>query len=106
MGLLRHEALRAEVLLQVKKKEGVYIAIVSPSAARFMHGRSTQVMSERSESPLSKRRLTICIVGSGGVGKSSLTVRYLQGTFPEVRLLKVLGNAHCYDYNIILTLVL
>ena len=52
-----------------------------------MHGRSAGIMSDRSESPLSKRRLTICIVGSGGVGKSSLTVRYLQGTFPEVRLL-------------------
>ena len=33
---------------------------------------------------LSKRRLTVCVVGSGGVGKSSLTIRYLQGHFPEV----------------------
>lgn len=33
----------------------------------------------------SKRRLTICVVGSGGVGKSSLTVRYLNNHFPEVR---------------------
>jgi small GTP-binding protein len=32
---------------------------------------------------LSKRRLTICVVGSGGVGKSSLTVRFLKGIFPE-----------------------
>lgn len=32
----------------------------------------------------SKRRLTICVVGSGGVGKSSLTVRYLNNHFPEV----------------------
>ena len=32
----------------------------------------------------SEKRLTICVVGSGGVGKSSLTVRYLQGHFPEV----------------------
>ncbi len=31
-----------------------------------------------------KRRLTFCVVGNGGVGKSSLTVRYLQGHFPEV----------------------
>ena len=30
------------------------------------------------------RRLTLCVVGSGGVGKSSLTCRYLQGDFPEV----------------------
>lgn len=34
--------------------------------------------------PSSEKRLTICVVGSGGVGKSSLTVRYLQGHFPEV----------------------
>nr|ABD65422.1 Rap1-like [Suberites domuncula] len=33
--------------------------------------------------PTSKRKLTLCVVGSGGVGKSSLTVRYLQGQFPE-----------------------
>ena len=57
----------------------------------FLHGCSAELMSDRSESPLSKRRLTICIVGSGGVGKSSLTVRYLQGTFPEVR------TKHCFS---------
>ena len=34
--------------------------------------------------PLSKRPLTICVVGSGGVGKSSLTIRFLKGTFSEV----------------------
>lgn len=33
---------------------------------------------------VSKGRLTLCVVGSGGVGKSSLTVRYLHGRFPEV----------------------
>ncbi len=32
----------------------------------------------------STRRLTICVVGSGGVGKSSLVTRYLHGHFPEV----------------------
>ena len=32
---------------------------------------------------VSKRRLTICVVGSGGVGKSSLVTRYLHGHFPE-----------------------
>ncbi len=35
-------------------------------------------------SEVSRSRLTLCIVGSGGVGKSSLTVRYLHGHFPEV----------------------
>ena len=33
---------------------------------------------------LSLRRLTICVVGMGGVGKSSLTLRYMNGHFPEV----------------------
>lgn len=33
---------------------------------------------------LSKRRLTVCVVGSGGVGKSSITLRYINGHFPEV----------------------
>ena len=41
---------------------------------------------------LSKRRLTICVVGSGGVGKSSLTVRYLNNHFPEVSWLSLLDN--------------
>ena len=40
-------------------------------------------MSDRG-SELSKRRLTVCVVGSGGVGKSSITLRYLNGQFPEV----------------------
>ena len=35
--------------------------------------------------PLSKSRLSICVVGTGGVGKSSLTLRYTSGSFPEVR---------------------
>ena len=39
---------------------------------------------QSAQAMLSKRRLTVCVVGSGGVGKSSLTVRYLQGHFPEV----------------------
>ncbi len=34
--------------------------------------------------PSCKKKLTLCVVGSGGVGKSSLTVRYLQGHFSEV----------------------
>lgn len=34
----------------------------------------------------SKRKLTICVIGSGGVGKSSLTLRYINGHFPEVRI--------------------
>ena len=34
---------------------------------------------------VSKRRLTICVIGSGGVGKSSLTLRYINGHFPEVK---------------------
>ena len=33
---------------------------------------------------VSKSRLTLCVVGSGGVGKSSLTIKYLHGHFPEV----------------------
>ena len=33
---------------------------------------------------LSKRPLTVCVVGSGGVGKSSLTIRFLKGVFTEV----------------------
>lgn len=40
-------------------------------------------MSDRG-SELSKRRLTICVVGSGGVGKSSITLRYLNEQLPEV----------------------
>lgn len=40
--------------------------------------------TQSAQAMLSKRRLTVCVVGSGGVGKSSLTVRYLQGHFPEV----------------------
>lgn len=40
----------------------------------------------------SKRRLTICVVGSGGVGKSSLTVRYLNNHFPEVSEKKAIGG--------------
>ena len=32
----------------------------------------------------SERRLTICVVGSGGVGKSSITMRFINGVFPEV----------------------
>ena len=42
-------------------------------------------MTERPpDRKLCKRRLTVCVVGSGGVGKSSLTIRYLHGHFPEV----------------------
>ena len=41
---------------------------------------------------LSTRRLTICVVGSGGVGKSSLTVRFLKGIFPEVSCVLQLGS--------------
>ena len=37
----------------------------------------------------SKRRITICVVGSGGVGKSSLTVRYLNNHFPEVSSVRI-----------------
>ena len=37
----------------------------------------------------SKRRITICVVGSGGVGKSSLTVRYLNNHFPEVSRVRI-----------------
>lgn len=47
--------------------------------------------------PTSKRKLTLCVVGSGGVGKSSITIRYLQGHFPEVShgiLLTTDGNLH------------
>lgn len=33
---------------------------------------------------VSKGKLTLCVVGSGGVGKSSLIIRYLHGHFPEV----------------------
>ena len=40
--------------------------------------------SAEEKGPLSKRRLTICVVGSGGVGKSSLTIRFLKGVFSEV----------------------
>lgn len=36
---------------------------------------------------VSHRRLTICVIGSGGVGKSSLTLRYINGHFPEVNTL-------------------
>lgn len=38
----------------------------------------------RERPSLSKRPLTICVVGSGGVGKSSLTIRFLKGVFTEV----------------------
>ena len=31
-------------------------------------------------------RLILCVIGSGGVGKSSLTIRYLHGQFPEVSI--------------------
>lgn len=60
-------------------------------------------MSDRLETPLSKRRLTFCVVGSGGVGKSSLTVRYLNGHFPEVGgrvcVLYTLCHKYCMQYN-------
>lgn len=53
-----------------------------------MNGRlrsySSESDSANGQPPSSEKRLTICVVGSGGVGKSSLTVRYLQGHFPEV----------------------
>lgn len=43
------------------------------------------ISGDEEESQLiSNRRLTICVVGSGGVGKSSLVTRYLHGHFPEV----------------------
>ena len=49
---------------------------------------SSSELKDRCRSPpaevVSKGRLTLCVVGSGGVGKSSLTVRYLHGNFPEV----------------------
>ena len=55
-----------------------------------MNGRvrshSSESDSANGHQPSSEKRLTICVVGSGGVGKSSLTVRYLQGHFPEVSL--------------------
>ena len=38
----------------------------------------------RERPSLSKRPLTVCVVGSGGVGKSSLTIRFLKGVFTEV----------------------
>lgn len=70
----------------------------SPLQVRHYHTRVARVGSltpaipETSDMPdsppaydqTSKRRLTICVVGSGGVGKSSLTVRYLNNHFPEV----------------------
>ena len=52
-----------------------------------MNGRVRSYSSESDSNghqPSAEKRLTICVVGSGGVGKSSLTVRYLQGHFPEV----------------------
>lgn len=52
------------------------------------NGRRRRESSSESESnshqPVADKRLTICVIGSGAVGKSSLTVRYLQGHFPEV----------------------
>lgn len=45
---------------------------------------SEQDCSRQQSDVISKGRLTLCVVGSGGVGKSSLTIRYLQGHFPEV----------------------
>ena len=45
-------------------------------------------MEDSTDGPrrLAKRKLTICVIGSGGVGKSSLTLRYINGHFPEVRI--------------------
>ena len=60
------------------------VGSLSPAAA-------LEELEESPQSPsaydrTSKRRLTVCVVGSGGVGKSSLTVRYLHNHFPEVSL--------------------
>ena len=49
----------------------------------------------------SKRRLTICVVGSGGVGKSSLTVRYLNNHFPEVCVTENTCYMGAYRNNIL-----
>lgn len=51
---------------------------------RSFSGASSLDSESNSHQPTAEKRLTICVVGSGGVGKSSLTVRYLQGHFPEV----------------------
>ncbi len=61
----------------------------SSSGVVEMNGRLRSYSSESDSAnghqpSSSEKRLTICVVGSGGVGKSSLTVRYLQGHFPEV----------------------
>ena len=47
-------------------------------------------MSSPQSEAVSNERLTLCVIGSGGVGKSSLTIRYLHGHFPEVGYLFLL----------------
>ena len=55
-------------------------------------------MEENSVKRVSHRRLTVCVIGSGGVGKSSITLRYINGHFPEVSF-----NDNCnYYYNYLL----
>ena len=66
-----------------------------------MSGRGRASSSEsdsNSHQPTAEKRLTICVVGSGSVGKSSLTVRYLQGHFPEVLLKIMLSDISCSKY--------
>ena len=41
------------------------------------------VISCEMASPYNNPRLCVCVVGSGGVGKSSITVRFLEDRFPE-----------------------
>ena len=62
------------------------VGSLSPAAAEALE---EELAGRTPESPsaydrTSKRRLAVCVVGSGGVGKSSFTVRYLQNHFPEV----------------------
>ena len=41
----------------------------------------------------------LCVVGSGGVGKSSLTVRYLKNEFTEVRQLIIMILFDLFNCN-------
>lgn len=53
-------------------------------SSRALSIESRDDISSHSPPEESRSRLTLCVVGSGGVGKSSLTVKYLHGHFPEV----------------------
>ena len=87
MGVTGYVRVRAFVLQNVCAPLTAAVASLVVSVMTS-NGRRRRESSSESESnshqPVADKRLTICVIGSGAVGKSSLTVRYLQGHFPEV----------------------